>query len=195
MDCNSRQEEILRQLCDEIGADLVDAEIIDRSGLWMSGDKIIVKDNMYLIVQNFLITAGPCCPLHYKWSTQVSTPYLTNDYFRYIEVRDPAIDREFIITGNDEKKVRRFFSNPKIKQLTLGLGKNRAEWNLEIINAGSLNSKLPERIYALRFMEYIDIIREVERLKSLLVLFKEMHDQLLIMDSADTDHPNIVFAY
>ena len=46
MDCNSRQEKILRQLCDEIGADLVDAEIIDRSGLWMSGDKIIVKDNM-----------------------------------------------------------------------------------------------------------------------------------------------------
>jgi hypothetical protein len=43
-------------------------------------------------------------------------------------------------------------------------------------------------------MEYIDIIREVERLKSLLVLFKEMRDQLLIMGSADTAHPNIVFA-
>ena len=43
-------------------------------------------------------------------------------------------------------------------------------------------------------MKYIDIIREVERLKSLLVLFKEMRDQLLIMDSADTAHPNIVFA-
>ncbi len=214
MDCNSRQEEILKQLCDEIGADLVDAAIIDRSGLWMSGDKIIVKDDMYSIVQNFLITAGPCCPLHYKWCTQVSTPYLTNDYFRFkvsckgvlssfgnlfatknIKVRDPAIDREFIITGNDEKKVRRFFSNPKIKQLTLGLNKNRAGWNLEIIKAGSLHRKLPERIYALGFMEYIDIIREVERLKSLLVLFKEMLDQLLIMDSADTAHPNIVFAY
>ena len=50
-------------------------------------------------------------------------------------------------------------------------------------------------MYVLRFMEYIDIIREVERLKSLLVLFKEMHDQLLIMDSADTAHPNIVFTY
>ena len=69
------------------------------------------------------------------------------------------------------------------------------EWNLEIIKAGSLHGKLPERIYALRFMEYIDIIREAERLKSLLVLFKEMRDQLLIMDSADTAHPNIVFAY
>ena len=54
MDCNSRQEKILRQLCDEIDADLVDAEIIDRSGLWMSGDKIIVKDDMCLIIQNFL---------------------------------------------------------------------------------------------------------------------------------------------
>jgi hypothetical protein len=44
-------------------------------------------------------------------------------------------------------------------------------------------------------MEYIDIIREVERLKSLLMLFKEMRDQLLIMASADTAQPNIVFAY
>ena len=111
-----------------------------------------------------------------------------------IEVRNPAIDREFIITGNDEKKVRRFFNNPKIKQLTLDLNKNRAGWNLEIIKAGSLHGKLSERIYALRFMEDIDIIGEVERIKSLLVLFKEMRDQLLIMDSADTDHPNIVFA-
>ena len=213
MDCNPRQEEILKKLCDEIGADLIDAAITDRSDLWMSGDKIIVKDDMHSIVQNFLITAGPVCPLHYKWSTQVSTPYLTNDYFWFrisckgmlssfsnlfakknIEVRNPAIDREFIITGNDEKKVRRFFNNPKIKQLTLDLNKNRAGWNLEIIKAGSLHGKLSERIYALRFMEDIDIIGEVERIKSLLVLFKEMRDQLLIMDSADTDHPNIVFA-
>ncbi len=71
---------------------------------------------------------------------------------------------------------------------------NSESRNLEIIKAGSLHGKLSERIYALRFMEYIDIIGEVERLKSLLVLFKEMHDQLLIMDSADTAHPNIVFA-
>jgi len=213
MNCNSRQNEILGQFCDDIGADLVDVGVINKFGLGIPGDRIIVKDNIYSILQNYLVAAGPCCPLYYGWSVQVSTPCLTNDCFRFkiscrnvlntlnmlfttknIKVRDPAIDREFIVEGNDEQKVRRFFGNQKIRKLIHDLNKDRAGWTSEITKASSLHPKLAKRLYVLRLIDPIDIFGEMERLKALLGLLKEMLDQLTEMGSVDIVDLNNVFS-
>jgi hypothetical protein len=80
---------------------------------------------------------------------------------RHVETGDPDFDRNFAIQGNNESKVRAFFTNQKIRQM------------LQAQRSIRLSVKGNELLF-----ETQGFIKDVERLKSLFDLFKEALQQL-----------------
>ncbi len=84
-----------------------------------------------------------------------------------IEIGDAEFDRRFTIQGNNESKVRALFSNQRLRQL---VQEQRS------IRLGVKDNEL-------RF-ETQGVIKDIERLKSLIELFKETLTQLQGLPSA-----------
>ena len=87
---------------------------------------------------------------------------------RVIAVGHPEFDRKFLVVkSNDELKVRAVFENPKIRQLV----------------AGQPSVYVRGEYGELRFEEP-GSIEDIDRLKSMFNLFKEMLPQLHRLNSA-----------
>ncbi|MGH8001166.1 MAG: hypothetical protein ACREPR_17490 [Brasilonema sp.] len=123
----------------------------------------------------------------------IRAPYVNTDGFRFkiyrqgffsnigklfgmqdIEVGEPEFDREFVIQGNKEFQVRRFFANPKIRALI--------EAQLQICfeaknDEGFFGTKFPQEVDELHFLVN-GVIKDVEQLKSLFYLFAEVLNYL-----------------
>jgi hypothetical protein len=83
-------------------------------------------------------------------------------------------DKKFIIKTNNEHKIRTILQNEKIRKL-IEIQKNI---NIVISNEkGIWEGKLPENKYELCFYDDGEI-KDIERLKSILNLFKEFIDEL-----------------
>ena len=78
-----------------------------------------------------------------------------------IETGDAEFNKDFYIRGKDESKVRAVFANLRIRQLIEGQ---------ESIRLGIKNNEL--------LFETQGVIKDVERLKSLFELFREMLNQM-----------------
>jgi len=190
------KDEVWRQLSKEISADFIEG------GFWR-GSKIEASVKEWTVtLDTFVVSTGKT---HITY-TRMRAPYLNKDGFRFriyrkgcfselgkllgmqdIEVGYPEFDDEFIIQGNDEKKLRLLFANPTIRRSI----EAQPKISLEVRDdEGWFGAHFPEGVDELYF-QVIGVIKEVERLKLLYELFAETLDHLCDIDSAYKDDPQI----
>jgi hypothetical protein len=190
------KDEVWRQLSAEIGGDFVEG------GFWR-GSKVQVR------VNEWTITLDTYAESHGETSTtytRLRAPYMNRDGFRFtvyraglfselgkvlgmqdLEAGYPDFDRQFIVKGNDQAKVRALFGNPRIRQLI----EEQPNIHLEVKDdEGWFGADFPEGVDELRF-QVVGVIKDIHRLKSLYELFAEALNQLCHIGSAYEDDPKL----
>jgi hypothetical protein len=191
------KEEIWRQLCAQIGGNLV-------AGDFWHGSKVEVQH------KEWTVTLDTCTVSTGKSSvtfTRMRAPYVNPDSFvfaiyrkgpfsavgKWLGMQDvcvghPEFDEAFIIKGNNDWKLRQLFSNERIRQLISA----QPDIRFFVDNGhGRLSgNSLPKGVDQLRF-EVVGVIKEVDRLKLLYELFSETLDELCRMGSAYEDDPHV----
>jgi hypothetical protein len=104
-----------------------------------------------------------------------------------IVVGDPTFDEAFIIKGNDERKVRALFDDPKLRALIAA----QPQIHFEVKDDERwFGKKFPEGVDELYF-QVTGVIKDVERLHQLFLLFAETLDQLCRIGSAYETSPGV----
>jgi hypothetical protein len=106
-----------------------------------------------------------------------------------VTVGYPQFDEDFIIKGNDETKLRRLFSNDRIRELIVA----QPDIHFSVQDDeqkfwGGRN--FPSDVDELHF-QVVGVIRDLERLKLLYDLFSETLDELCRMGSAYEKSPGV----
>ena len=190
------KEEIWRQLSRAIGADYV-------PGGFCKGDKVEAAHGEWTItLDTFAVSTGKVTMVF----TRLRAPYVNPDHFRFtiyrrglfseiakwlgmqdIVVGHEDFDRDFIIKGTDEGKLRALFDNPKLRELIAA----QPEIQLTVKdNDGYLGADFPADTDELYFHVH-GIIKDVERLKLLFDLFAETLDELCRIGSAYEEAPKL----
>ncbi|MEA2075306.1 MAG: DUF3137 domain-containing protein [Euryarchaeota archaeon] len=189
------REEVWCKLANEIDAEFV-------KGGFLRSDKVVAKVKEWTITLDTETTSsGGSEGGGATTSTRMKAPYVSKDGFQFtvyrkgvfsklgerlgkrdIEVGYPEFDRDFVVRGNDEYKVRALFANSRIRQLIqsqpdiyFGAGTGR----------GDSAQAFPGTLH----FDVSSDIKDVERLKSLFELFKETLNQLSDMGSAYESEP------
>lgn len=104
-----------------------------------------------------------------------------------VEVGQHPLDEDFIIQGNDERRLRQLFANDLIR----GLIQNQPSLSFMVKDdEGWFAEKFPEGVDELYFV-CGGVLRDVERLKDLYALFAETLQQLSSMGSASPQDPQL----
>ena len=104
-----------------------------------------------------------------------------------VEVRVPQFDEDFIIKGDNERKLRQLFENRRIRDLISA----QPRIHLEVKDdEGWFSTQFPRGVDELYFRT-IGVIKDVERLKQLFDLFAEVLNHLCQIDSAYESDPGI----
>ncbi len=148
-------------------------------------------------------TSGGSRPIRF---TRMRAPYLNKDGFGFtvyraglftplgkllgaqdIETGYAQFDRDFVIKGSGESKVRALFANDEIRRLISAQLKSRFE-----VRDGQRRSrqKFPDGVDELYFSE-AGVIKDLDRLQLLFQLFAETLHQLCHIDSAHEDDPKL----
>jgi hypothetical protein len=190
------KEEIWRQLSAATGADYI------QGGFW-KGDKVRATHKEWtLTLDTYAVSTGKTV-MHF---TRLRAPYVNPDRFRFtiyrhglfsdfakwlgmqdIVVGHEDFDRDFIIKGTDQAKLRALFDNPKVRELIAA----QPEIHLTVKdNEGCWGADFPDNTDELHFHVH-GIIKDVDRLKLLFELFAVTLDQLCHIGSAYEDRPNV----
>jgi len=190
------KEEIWRQLTTEIEGLYVPG------GFW-NGDKVQATHGEWtMTLDTYAVSTGKTTIVF----TRMRAPYVNPDGFRFtvyrkgiftdiakrfgmqdVEVGDEAFDRDFVIKGTDEGKLRDLFANPRIRELLA----TKPELQLTVKDdEGWFGPSFPEGVDELYFA-LPGVIKDVERLKRLYALFGETLDQLCRMGSAYREPPDV----
>ena len=190
------KQEIWRQLSTEIEARYVEG------GLW-KGDKVqAIHGEWTVTLDTYAVSTGKTVIVF----TRMRAPYVNPDGFRFtiyrkgvfsdlakrfgmqdVEVGVEPFDRDFIIKGTDETKLRELFSSPTIRDLIA----KQPEIHLTVKDdEGWFGPSFPDGADELHFA-VPGVIKDVERLKLLYALFGETLDQLCRMGSAYKEPPNV----
>jgi len=188
--------ELWRQLCTETGADYV------QGGFW-KGDKVqATHDEWTITLDTYAVSTGKTTMVF----TRLRAPYVNPDHFRFticrrglfsdiakwlgmqdIEVGHEDFDRDFIIKGTEEGKLRALFDNPRLRELIAV----QPQIHLTVKDdEGWSGTAFPADTDELCF-HVGGIIKDVERLKLLFDLFAETLDQLCRIGSAYEDAPKV----
>ena len=190
------KEEIWRQLCTELGAEYV------QGGAWKRDKVQATHDEWTITLDTYVVSTGKTV-MHF---TRLRAPYVNPDHFRFtiyrrglfseiakwlgmqdIVVGHEDFDRDFIIKGTDEGKLRALFDNPKLRELMAA----QPEIHLTVKdNDGYLGADFPADTDELYFHVH-GTIKDVERLKLLFELFAETLDQLCRIGSAYEEAPKL----
>lgn len=191
------QEEIWNQFANEIDADFIN------QGFWKTKKIVARFENWAITFDTYTRSTGKTSTTY----TRIRAPYVNKDGFNFkickrgwlsgirktlgmkdIEIGYPEFDEKFFIRGNDELRLVELFSSDKIRELVI----SQDTMYLEVKNdEGWFGTDLPEGITELYF-HTIGVIKDVERLKNLYMLFSLMLNKLCIMGSADEEGPDIV---
>jgi len=190
------KEEIWRQLCAATGADYV------QGGFW-KGDKVQAAHGEWTITLDTYVVSTGKVVMHF---TRLRAPYVNPDRFRFtiyrrglfsdiakwlgmqdIVVGHEDFDRDFIIKGTEETKLRALFDNPRLRELIAA----QPEIHLTVKDdEGFFGAGFPDDTDELHF--HVDgTIKDVERLKLLFELFAETLDQLCRIGSAYAEAPKL----
>jgi len=191
------KEEIWRQLCNETGANYV------QGGFWKRDKVQATHDEWTITLDTYVVSTGKTTVVF----TRLRAPYVNPGHFRFtiyrrhglfsdiakwlgmqdIEVGHEDFDRNFIIKGTDEGKLRALFDNPRLRdliaaqpQIHFTVKDNEGHWGVDF----------PADTDELCF-HVLGIIKDVERLKLLFELFAETLDQLCRIGSAYEKAPEL----
>jgi len=191
------RKEIWTQLSAEIGARYKEG------GFW-KGDKVEATHGDWTVtLDTYSVSTGKVTIVY----TRMRAPYVNPGGLRFkiyragifsgvgkmlgmqdIEINVDPFDRDFIIKGTDEEKVRELFSNPRLREL-VALQK---DVNLEVKDdEGWFGPSFPEGVDELSFVVG-GVITDIERLKLLYELFAETLEQLCRMGVAYEQAPDVV---
>jgi hypothetical protein len=183
------RREVWQQLCAQIEARYVEG------GLW-SGDKVEATHGAWIVtLDTYSVMAGEVVITY----TRMRAPYVNPDGFRFeiyrggvfseiakrfgmqdVEIGDPAFDREFIIKGTSEPKLRRLFANRRLRELV----SRQPEIRLAVKDdEGWFGPRFEHNVDELSF-HVPGVIKDIERLKALYELFAETLEQLCEIGSA-----------
>ncbi len=190
------KEEIWRQLCAAIGAEYV------KGGFW-KGEKVQATHGEWTLTLDTYAVSNGKTVIHF---TRLRAPYVNPDRFRFtiyrrgffsdiakwlgmqdIVVGHEEFDRDFIIKGTDETKLRALFDNPKLRELIAA----QPKIHLTVKdNEGFWGANFPADTDELHFHAG-GVIKDLERLKLLFELFAETLDQLCHIGSAYEEAPKV----
>jgi hypothetical protein len=190
------QKEIWRQLSAELPADFV-------KGGFLKSDKVQATHGQWIVtLDKYVVSTGKVTVVY----TRMRAPYVNPDGFRFrvyrkgffsdlgkmlgmqdVEVGMPEFDRDFIIKGNDEGKLRQLFANPKIRELV----SEQKDIDFSVKDdEGWFGPTFPDGVDELAFL-VVGLIKDVERLKHLYELFGETLDELCRIGSAYQSDPGL----
>lgn len=190
------RKEIWKQLCDQTGASYVDGK------LWKSDKVEATHGQWHLTLDPYVVSTGKSTITY----TRMRAPYVNPDGFRFtiyrkgiftdigkwLGMQDVTVgyedfDRDFVIQGNDEQKLRRLFSSQKLRDLIAA----QPEIHFSVKDdEGFWGAKFPEGVDELYF-QVVGVIKDLELLKLLFELFAETLDELCRMGSAYKDNPQV----
>jgi hypothetical protein len=191
------REEVWRQLSAAVNGRFID-------GGFFGSDKVEVEHGPWIVtLDNYTVSTGKATIVF----TRMRAPYVNPDSFRFtiyrkglfseigkwfgmqdIVVGDPVFDEAFIIKGNDERKVRALFADPKLRELIAA----QPDIHLEVKDDERwFGKKFPEGVDELCF-QVTGIIKDVDRLEKLFALFAETLDQLCRIGSAYESSAGVV---
>ncbi len=191
------RKKIWNQLSAEIGAQYKEG------GFW-KGDKVEGRHGQWTVtLDTYTVSNGKTTIVF----TRMRAPYVNPGGFRFtvyrktvfsavgkwlgmqdIEVHDELFDRDFIIKGTDEDKVRALFANARIRELIAA----QKHIHFEVKDdEGWFGATFPEGVDELAFV-VVGVIKDVERLKLLYELFAETLEQLCRIGAAYEQEPGVV---
>ncbi len=188
--------EIWRRLCTETGGDYVEG------GFWKKDKVQVTHEEWTITLDNYAVSTGKTTTVF----TRLRAPYLNPDHFRFtiyrrglfsdiakwlgmqdVKVGHEDFDRDFIIKGTEEGKLRALLDNPRLRELIAA----HPKIHLTVKdNEGRRGANFPAETDELCFHVH-GIIKDVERLKLLFELFAETLDQLCRIGSAYEEAPKL----
>jgi hypothetical protein len=190
------REEIWRQFAGQTGSQYVPG------GFW-KGDKVEATHGPWTVVLDIYVVSTGKSAIAY---TRMRAPYVNPDGFRFtvyrkgvfteiakwLGMQDVTIghddfDRDFVIKGNDEQKLRRLFSIQKVRELIAA--QPQIHFSVKD-DEGKLWGDFPEGVDELLFL-VVGEIKDLQRLKLLYDLFAETLDELCRMGSAYEQAPPV----
>ena len=104
-----------------------------------------------------------------------------------VAVGHPEFDRDFIIQGNDEAKLKALFANPTLRELI----RTQPDIHLQVMDDnGFWEGDFPEGVDQLYFRAH-GVVKDLETLRSLYLLFAETLNELCRLGSAYESDPNV----
>ena len=173
------RETIWRQLADEIDATYVD-------GGWR-GDRVVASHEGWRVTLDTEYNAATKCtdtrmrarfsnPSDFKFTIYrhgLLSGLATHLGMQDVEVGHDAFDREFVIKGNDEHRLKRLFANPRIRELL----EAQPAVNCAVVEPGWFDGEKEEGKDWLVFTVH-GVLKDKARLKGLFDLFAETLDEI-----------------
>jgi len=191
------RKEIWQQFCAQTGANYV-------PGGFARSDKIEATHGAWTVtLDTYAVSAGKTVIVY----TRLRAPYVNPDGFRFnvyrkgifteigkwFGIQDVTVgyedfDRDFVIQGNSEQKLRRLFSNQQIRDLISA--QRDVNFSVKDDEGKFWGKNFPEGVDELYF-QVVGVIKDIERLKLLYELFAETLDELCRMGSAYEQAPPV----
>ena len=192
----SSKDEIWTQIATDIGGEFIEG------GFWGTDVLIYKHGEWQILLDTYVVSTGTSS----HTVTRMRAPFVNKDdlYFKIsregffssigkffgmqdIEIGDPFFDKQFVIKGNNQEKIKLLLANSRIKELC----QSQPRIHLSIKDdEGWFGTDFPEGIDELYF-ECVGVIKETERLKALFGLFCLVLQRLVQIDSAYEDDPQV----
>ena len=190
------KKEIWRQLSEQMHATFVDG------GTWKS-DRVEATHGQWTVtLDTYTVVAGKVVVVF----TRMRAPYVNPDGFRFtiyrksiftgigkllgmqdVEVGYEEFDRDFVIKGTDESKLRQLFASVRIRELIA----TQKDIKFSVSDdEGWFGARFPEGVDELTFI-VAGVIKDTERLRRLFDLFAETLDELCRMGAAYESRPDV----
>lgn len=193
----SSRREIWRRLSEELGGRYVE-------GGFCRDTRVEVAHGEWTVtLDTYTASTGSVTVVY----TRMRAPYVNPEGFRFtiyrrgvfsdigkffgmqdVEVGDPAFDRDFIIRGTDEARLRSLFSSPALRELL----EKQPQIHLSVKDdEGWFGARFPDGVDMLTFTVG-GVIEDTERLKALFELFATTLDELCRIGAAYARDPEVV---
>ncbi|MHC4777556.1 MAG: DUF3137 domain-containing protein [Planctomycetota bacterium] len=191
------RDEVWRKLSEELRADFTE------SSFWKGGGRVEVRVGEWIItLDTYTVSTGKSSVTY----TRMRAPYVNADGFRFKVYREgfftkvgklfglqdvvvgyPEFDRDFVIQGNHDGRLRELFAHSRIRELI----EAQPHIHFEVKgDEGWFGKKFPQDVDQLVFT-VTGVIKDIERLKLLFMLFAHTLNHLCHMGSAYEDDPEI----
>ncbi len=190
------KKEIWQALAEQINSEYIE-------GGFFSKDKVVAHIKEWVVTMDtYTVSSGKSSTTY----TRLRAPYVNKDGLRFkiyrsgifseigaflgmqdIEVGFEDFDRDFVIKGNDEGKLKELFSNTRIRSLI----EIQPRFHLEVKDdEGWFGANFPDGVDELYFL-VPGVIKDMDLLKALFDIYSEVLNQLCIIGSAYETDPGV----